>query len=230
MRSKIRCISLALLLCGTIVFSQTRRDLASWSSLELGYRINNNWKLGLEGQFRLKENLNTIDQYLAEFTVKRRILKDFDVAGGIRYTRENDNQGNIQGYENHLRLHADAIYKNRFGDFVVGFRLRYQNRGEFGASGINDNANVQRVRFKTSAEYKIKDWPLDPEVSAELFSRFERNEASRIDRLRVTMGTQYDIKKAGSIGAFWRIERSLGEEITDNLYIIGLSYSYTFKN
>ncbi len=221
-------IALMCLLLGSLAFSQVRRDLASWSSIELGYKINNDWKLGLEGQYRLKGNLKVEDQYFAELSLKRKLTRNFDVVGGLRYARFNDDQGNIQGYQSRLRWQTDVLYGTRVGDLKIGLRLRYQNRGELGR--IDNDPNVQRLRLKTALEYKIEGWPLDPEVSGELFSRFEKGEATKVDRYRVTLGTQYDVKKAGSFGAFWRIESSIGETIKDNIYILGLSYSYTFKN
>lgn len=210
-------------------FSQVNRDLASWNAVELGYEIDDNWKLGIEGQFRLKENLKTVDEYFGEFTVNRKLFKGFDVRLGLRYIRRNDNKGNIQGYENRFRYHLDGRYKHKIGSLRLNYRLRYQNRNDFGISVDEGDFHVKRVRFKTGLEYKIKDWKLDPKIAFELFSRFEEGTDSKIDKYRLTLGTEYSMKNAGDIEAFWRLERSIGETIPDYLYIIGLGYSYTFK-
>lgn len=213
-----------------VVFAQTDRDLASWSALELRYELNDNWKLGLEGQLRLKDNLQAIDEYFGEFTITRKLFKGFSTRLGLRYIRRNDNRGSIQGYENRFRYHLDARYKHKLGDFRLRYRIRYQNRNELGISKDEGDFNVKRIRFKTGLEYKIKNWPLDPKLAGELFSRFEEGTDSRIDKFRLTLGTEYNLKKAGVIEAFWRLERSIGETIPDYLYIIGVSYKYTFKS
>ncbi len=229
---KVIKIAAILILVGLInrtAFAQEERDLASWNSVELGYEIDDNWKIGVEGQFRLKENLKTVDEYFGELTVNRKLFKGFDVRLGLRYIRRNDNRGSIQGYENRFRYHLDGRFKHKLGDFRIGYRLRYQNRNELGVSKDEGDFNVKRVRFKAGLEYKIKNWPLDPKIAGELFSRFEEGTESEIDKYRLTLGTEYSLKNAGDIGLFWRLERSIGETIPDILNIIGLSYSYNFK-
>lgn len=226
---KILPIFICFFLVNVFTYAQVRRNLASWTSVEVGYKIDKNWDIGIEGQLRLKENLEEIDDYFAEFSARRELFKGFRLGVGLRYIRENDNRGKIQGYENHFRFHIDANYKHKLGPFRIGYRLRFQDKNELGVTEEEGDFIARRIRFKTGLEYKIKKWPLDPKFDAELFSRFQKEEDSEIDKFRLTLATSYDLKKAGSIGAYYRIESSLREEIKDNLYIIGLKYKYTFE-
>jgi len=213
-----------------VLQSQSFNELAFWNSAELGYEFDDNWEGYLGGQLRLKENLQTVDEYFGELGVKRRLFKGFRLGAAFRFIRENDTRGAIQGFEDHLRFHFQATYKHKVGDFRIGYRLRFQNKRELGLANTIDNFDVQRLRFKSSLEYKIKKWPLDPKISGELFRRFERGTQSELDKYRITVGTEYDFENAGSIGAFWRLENDLDQRIGDGLYIFGLAYSYTIKN
>jgi len=178
----------------------------------------------------LKSNISTIDEYFSEFSARRKLFKGFRLGLALRYIRENDDRGRIQGYENHFRFHIDANYKHKLGDLRLGYRLRYQNKNELGVTADEGDFAVNRIRFKTGLEYKIKDWPLDPEITGELFSRFEKNEETEVDKYRITLRTTYNLKKAGSLGVYYRIESSIAKEIADIKHIIGLRYKYTFTN
>ena len=52
------------------------------------------------------------------------------------------------------------------------------------------------------------------------------------DKLRLTVGTSYGLKKYGDISLFYRMERELMPTYVDypkTTNIIGLNYTYTFK-
>jgi hypothetical protein len=50
------------------------------------------------------------------------------------------------------------------------------------------------------------------------------------DKLRFTLGTNYSLKKFGSIKAFYRLEYELGSNYPKTTSIIGLGYTFTLKN
>jgi len=145
------------------LFSQSEKDLSNWTSLLVRYEIDDNWDIGLEGQLRLKANISKVDEYFSELSIRRKLIKGFRLAIAIRYIRENDDMGGVQGYENHFRLHLDAVYKHKVGDLRLGYRIRFQNKDELGITNDEGDFAIRRLRFKTGLEYKIKNWPLDPE-------------------------------------------------------------------
>lgn len=209
-------------------FSQTEdtNDLESWNSINLKYKLNKKWSFDVETQLRLKDDISEIGEYLGELNTQYSVSKKIKLGGGIRYTSKNDNTGNIQGYENYFRFHVDANYKHKINDFSLKYRLRYQNKNELGV----DDYDNQHIRFKTSLGYNFKNWKLDPKFSAEIFNHLEKGAKNGFDKYRLTLGTEYKIKKAGTIGLFCRIEKELNETIPEITKIIGLKYSYTLKN
>lgn len=230
-----RCLLLKIVLftvlCGNVSFGQSGdSDWGSWNTIGLEYELDKKWTFSLEEQLRLKEDISVVDEYFTQLSAEYKFFKGFKLAGGLRYIRQNDNQGNIQGYENHLRYNIDATYKHDINNFTLGYRLRYQNKNELGVSTSEGDYANQNIRVKASLEYNIKNWKLDPKFSAELFNHFEKEDDNGFSKYRLTFGTDYKIKKFGKIGVFYRFEKELNVDLPDVTNIIGLKYIYTIKN
>lgn len=231
---KIQClIALSSFLLSTLNgYSQSEdtSDLESWNSLGLEYKLNKKWSFGLEEQLRLDENISEISEYFTQLETKYAITKKFDIGLGLRYIRENDNEGNVQGYENHFRFNVDASYKHKINDFTLKYRLRYQNKNELGVSSSDGDYAKQYLRLKAAVAYNFKNWKLDPKFSAEIFNRFENGDVDQYNKYRLTLGTDYKIKNFGKLGIFYRIEKGINVDIPETTNIIGLKYTYTIKN
>lgn len=201
-------------------------DWESWNSIGLKYKLNKKWSFDLQEHIRFKENISEIDKYFTQLGARYKINNHFKVGAGARYISKNDNTGNIQGYENYFRFHLDALYNHKINDFKFEYRLRYQNKNELGE---NDYAN-QHFRLKGSIGYNIKNWKLDPEISAEIFNHFEKNEENGFDKYRITIGTEYNMKNYGKIKLYYRYKKELNVNLPETKNIIGLKYTYTIKN
>jgi hypothetical protein len=206
------------------------KDLENWSSIGLKYKLNKKWSFELEEHLRLDENISEIGEYFTQLSTEYSVSKKFELGAGFRYISENDNEGKIQGYENHFRFNLDASYKHKINDFSVKYRLRYQNKNELGVSSSEGDYANQHIRFKTTIGHNFKNWKLDPKFSAEIFNHFEKGEENGFDKYRLTLGTDYKFKDAGTLGLFYRVEKQLNETIPKSKNIIGLKYTYTIKN
>lgn len=202
----------------------TIRDFETWTSATLNYKVNKKLKLSLNEQLRLKDNSSTIDAYFTQFTVKYDLIKGFNLGLGARYIRKNDDQGKVQGYENHFRWQTDLTYKHKLNRFTLKYRARYQNKDEL---GITTDSVKTNFRLKMSSTYNIKDWKLDPTLSGELFNGLSSNEG--FNKFRLTLGTKYSTKNAGEFGLFYRMEKELIGENPKTTNIMGLKYAYTIK-
>jgi len=210
----------------SVVAQNINNDFLVWNSIGLRYKVNKKIKLSLEGHLRMKEDAKTIDEHFTQFEAQYELLKDFDIAIGGRYIFENDNQGKKQGYENHLRYHVDLKYKADAHRLDIGLRLRYQNKNELGISELDGDLPTQNIRFKTSFDYDITNWPIDPEFSAEVFQRAQKGEGFRYSKIRLTLGTSYKIEKIGKFGVFYRYEDSARNIIPNEFSILGFKYTY----
>ncbi|WP_298778145.1 DUF2490 domain-containing protein [uncultured Polaribacter sp.] len=233
MKNTIKKILLVILvLFTTINYAQTEGDTdwASWNTVGVDYKLNNKLSFGFAGQLRFKENISVVDEYFTELSGAYKLFKGFKIGAGLRYISENDNTGNVQGYDNYFRFNIDASYKHQIKNFKLGYRLRYQNKNEIGVSYAEGDFVNQNLRFKTSIEYDINNWKLDPKFSAEIFNRFQEGKDNGFNKYRLTLGTDYNLKDFGKIGAFYRIEKELNVDLPDTKNIVGLKYIYRFKN
>lgn len=205
------------------------RDLESWSMIKLDYKANKKWTFGLQQQLRLKDNSSTVSEYFTQVEAEYKIMSKLEIGAAIRYIRENDDQGNVQGYENHFRFNVDATYKYKLGNFNLSHRLRYQNKNELGFDELDGDYNKHTVRFKTGFKYKIKNWKFDPKASVEIFHRSQETKDDGFNKFRFTLGTDYSLKKAGKIGLFYRLENQLNVTYPKTTNIIGFKYTYTLK-
>jgi len=222
----------AFFICISNGFSQTddANDLESWTAVKLKYKLNKKWTFDFEEQLRLDENISEVAEYFTEVGAKYSFSKRFDIGGGLRFVKENDNEGAIQGYENHFRFHVEASYKHKIDAFTFKYRLRYQNKNELGVSSSEGDYANQNLRFKTVLGYNIKKWKLDPKISWEIFNHMEKGDENGFNKYRLTIGTEYKFKGMGTLGMFYGIEKELNETIPETTKIIGLKYTYTIKN
>jgi hypothetical protein len=227
----VKLLLLNIFLLANINFAQTEgdKDWASWNTIGVEYKLNDKWSFGIEEQFRLKENFSAVDNFFTQLSADYEFFKGFEVGVGIRYIRENDNKGNIQGYENYFRFQFDAKYKHKINNFKIGYRLRYQNKNELGVSYDEGDYPNQNIRFKTSIAYNFKNWNLDPKFSAEIFNRFQEGKENGFNKYRLTLGTDYKMKNFGKIGVFYRFEKQLNVDLPDVTNILGLKYIYSLK-
>lgn len=208
------------------------QDFESWGKVGINVDLNKKWSFGLEEQLRLKSNSSLVDAYFTELNAKYKFETGLSFGGGLRFIRNNDTEGKIQGYENHLRYNFDLGYKHSVDRLKLAYRIRFQSKNELGVSKDEGDYANNHFRFKVGAEYNIKKWKFDPKLSFELFHHMEEGEENGLDKLRATIGTSYDLKKYGDIGMFYRIERELNPTIVEypkTTFIVGLSYVYTLK-
>lgn len=205
----------------------TVRDFEVWSAAEIKYEASEKWTLGLEQQLRMRDNASEVDQYFTEFNMKKDVSKSFYYSLGFRYIRDNDNQGDIQGYENNFRYNLDFGYKHKVQKFDVNYRVRFQRRNEIGLTRAEGDEANNHLRLRVAAKYNIKKWKLDPEASSEIFYNLQQGE--HFNKFRLTLSTKYKLKKYGALGAFYRIEKALATSYPKTTHIAGIEYNYTIK-
>lgn len=203
------------------------RDFETWSGINLKYKVNKKWAMALKSQLRLENNSSEISQYFGQFDLKYALSKHFDLVGGFRYIRKNDNSGDVQGYKNRVRYQFDGIYSHKLNDFNFKYRVRYQNRNEVDADE-NDEAK-KAIRFKAGFSYNIKKWKLDPEVSGEVFRSLGEESDQQFEKYRLTIGTSFKVHKAAKVAVFYRFENELNTTNPVAVNILGAKYTYSLK-
>ena len=206
----------------------TVQDLEAWTSTQLKFKVNKKLDFAFEEQLRLKDNARNIDQYFSEITANFNLSKKFNLGLGSRYIKENDNIGKKQGYETHFRWNADLGFKHEIKNLDLKYRLSYQSRNELSITTAEGDSARNALRLKISSGYNIKNWKFDPKLSVEFFNVLNNNEG--LNRVRYTVGTDYNFKNAGELGAYYRMEKELTGVFRKTTNIIGIQYVYTIKS
>lgn len=225
-RTLLSILSLSVA-CAHNGFGQSNNDWQNWNKIGIAYKLNKKLDFELEQHLRLDEDFSEISEYFTQFETSYELFNNFKLGIGLRYIRENDNEGNVQGYENHFRYQLDAKYKHKINRFSLRYRLRYQNKNEL---GVDDNGEKQNIRLKTGLEYNIRKWKLDPQFAAEIFNRFGSEEGNYLSKYRLTFGTEYNFKKWGTLEAYYRFEKEINAIDPELINILGLKYTYTINN
>jgi len=226
-------VTIVLVLSALLSFSQTEdvSNLSSWNAVGLKYKLNKKWSFTGEQHLRFKEGFTEVDSYFSQLEAEYKIIKKFSLGLGLRFIRDNDTEGSWQGYENHFRYHLDAMFKQKLSRFSLGARLRYQNKNELGITTEEGDYAKNNVRLKGSLGYNIKKWPLDPKFDAEIFNSYqEGDEDNGFSKYRLTIGTDFKLKKLGKIKVYYRFQKDVNVEVPEIENIIGLKYTYTIKN
>ena len=208
---------------------ESNKDFAIWSSVGVDYTFKKKLKFILEQHLRLKENARTTDEYFTELTIEYELFDNFEIGIAGRHITENDNQGRRQGFENHFRYNIDLSYKYKIERFTFSHRLRYQNKNHLGISIADGDIHRENLRFRTGAAYNIRKIPLEPQISIELFNRFNSEEPINYSKYRATFGLAYNLKKYGKFEVYYRFEKDVRTTTPDMLDILGLQYRYSIN-
>jgi hypothetical protein len=126
-------------------------DSEVWTSVGVNIECAKRWALKTDHQFRTKSLVAEFDRVLSEVGVEYSPNGHFNVGIAGRYIGLNDNTGDVQGFEHHLRLQAEAELVFKHERLEVKQRIRYQNRNQIGISIAkgDDLAQVRNIPRKT---------------------------------------------------------------------------------
>ncbi len=227
MKTLIVSILLVVLYLNPLHGQRGETDSNAWLVAGFEFEAVEDLKIGVEGQLRLKEDISVVDQYFGELNAQYKLPAGFRLGAGLRYIRDNDNQGNIQGYENHLRYNIDGSYRHKIERFSLRYRIRYQNRNELGISKDEGDIHREAIRLRARVIYNVRNWKLDPAVAIEFFNRFRsRNYDNGFNKYRITIGTNYKVKKVGRFALAYLYENEFNINAPRSFHILKLGYTF----
>lgn len=217
-----------VLIASSNAFAQRDTDLELWLKLGGKVSLSEKWRLDLEEQLRFDEAIGAVKNYHTEVEIKYKFTKDIDLIFVNRFIRRNDNSGDEQGYENHIRFQFGGAYEHEGGQFRFKHRLLFQHQNEMGIKKDEGDVPEKIIRYKLSTEYKIKNWKYDPQFSFEYFNALDQEFSDTNSKMRFGIGTERDYDKLGEFGIDYQIDFSVGLAIKEIAHIISLKYTYSF--
>ena len=217
----------ANLLLTPFLFGQETNDMEGWSSIELDVKANKNLSFSVSEHLRYRNDITTLKNYFTQAKVQYELFKNFEIGAGIRYITNNDDTGNIQGYEPLFRYQFDAIFSDRIDKVTVLFRLRYQNKNELGFSESEGDIPVEYTRYRMGFDYRIKALKLNAKLFGEVFNEAKTTDSNGgFNRHRYTLRISRKFKNFGTVAMFYANQSDYSTNTKKNKSIIGFKYSY----
>ena len=245
---KLICILCSLFALTTMTRAQSN-DFGTWYELGAEKKLSKKWNLGVEGEFRTRNNSRTADRWSAGLNAEYKIIRGLKASAG--YTLLYDNN------QEELDLKSDGLRPNKWTPSYWGMRHRfnvsltgnidwgrlnvslrerwqytyrpeaegkkYDFDDEVWTSVKGKGKNVLRSRLQLS--YDIPHWKFDPFANVEMF-----NTDKGIDKMRYQIGIDYKYQKKHVFSLTYRYQNvnSNDDDNDVNSHMIGLSYKLKF--
>ncbi len=211
-----------LLLSTTELFGQ-QKDFGSWWEFEMSGRLKNDLKLSGELEQRFKENSLQFDRTLLTLGGEYNVLDYLNLAAGIRTIFITDPESRLH---TRFRLHTDATGFYDFDRTELSFRLRFQYGFEdiFFIGYFSENNFVSRQRIKVAHDFF--GTRLGIFGSLENWIRFNDRYGRPLYKIRMVVGTQYDLGRQSRISLKYIFENEFNNVNPFQIHVLALGYSY----
>ncbi len=209
---------LMMLLPLTTLAQTTDTENRVWTGFTVEKKLSNHFKVQLNGQVRVEEDVQTLTTYLGELGVAYKLNKHLEVSGFYRFSgrRKWDKETAAYEYRPYHRYYLNASYGTKISLFKFSYRLRYQNQFKDTDTGIEFTKSYLRNKFELAYPNKSK---FTPSISADIFYQI----GDQFDQIRYKVGVDYDINKRHSIELSGFRDFSLVPSNTD-VYTLSISY------
>ena len=218
---KIVILLVGILSCTSLA---AQDDFGSILSVEVTKKLTKGLNLSFEEEHRSYLNLSATNRFSHSLDLSYKPLKYLKVGGA--YNLMNYNRGE-KGWEIRHRYYFYTTGYLDVGRFTVSLRERFQSTKRQGVPETAKRANPKLyLRSRLNVDYNIRKSKFEPFASVELFNTLNDPRNNRMDRVRLTAGTDYKLKKNHAVQVYYRYTNNLDE---DEISIHHFGAGYTFK-
>lgn len=213
-----------ILLFASVLHAQ-HRDLGLWTTVSVNKDFGKKLVLSFDQEFRLRDNLTTVNLFYTNLGLTYKFNKNLRVAGTYRIINKHKEDG-FWGVRH--RLYADITARLKPGRFTIAYRsrLQYEWRGYgYAAQYGSVPESYWRNLFKCS--FKLNEL-LSPYIGTEMRWLIHDPRVAYhkgFDRTRFMGGVDYSITKMHQIGLYALFQKEWNISDPETLYIIGIEYS-----
>ncbi len=205
-------------------FSQ-RDDFGAWMTFGLNKQLTKKVGLSFDQEFRLKDNLTSINLFYTNIGINYKVTKFLKFALVYRNIQKRKDDGS---YGFRSRIYTDLTFKFKPAKWTLSYRARLQ--AEWRQAGYNkENGNLPEVFLRNLFKVGYEVGPhLTPYVATELRWQLQNPRmpwANGFDRQRLIAGADYKLNDMHSFGAFFLYQKEYNVNDRQTLYIIGLEYT-----
>lgn len=223
----IRTRILLLLIGCLIPVARFYAQDALGSSLSVGLtkKILPGFNVSLEEDFRLRDNLQSVDRFSTTVELSYRFNKYLKTGGAYNLINYNHPTKN---WEVRHRYYFYVTGSYRINRFTLSLRERFQSTYRVGVSETSKRPNPKfYLRSRLELEYDIRKCRFEPFASVEFYNTLNDPQGNELDRVRYTVGSKYKLNKKSAFNIFYRYISYTDEEEKSS-HLIGLGYSYKF--
>ena len=200
-------------------------DFGSILSVEVTKKITKGLNLSFEEEHRSHSNFSATDRFSHCLELSYKPISVLKVGGA--YNPMNYNRG-TKGWELRHRYYFYATGYWDVGRFTVSLRERFQSTKRQGVTETAKRANPKLyLRSRLSVDYNIRKSKFEPFATVELFNTLNDPQNNRMDRVRLTAGTSYKLKKNHSVQLYYRYTNNLDEDEV-SIHHVGAGYAFKF--
>ncbi len=216
-----------LLMNTTLVFTQTT-DWRLWTDVGVEKQLSKKWTLGIEAEYRWKNDISATDQIRGSVDVSYRLNKYVKFGAGYELIADKKQKKDIFAYRNRFMVQATGSYK--LARFTVSWRPRLQTTilgdSETNKKVGSDNYNwVIRNRF--GLKYNIPKVPITPYTHFEIYNRLFSDLSSHYKN-RFSVGIEFNPGKHHSFDLGYKLDNEVFISQKYRFNIINIGYTFSF--
>ena len=190
-----------------------QQDFNFWSSAALEYNISKKFRLNLEQQLRIDDNIGFSSTF-TQLGVRYRLHRFIRFGADYRFV--------VRDGRNRHRISGDLFFRYRKKKFPLRFnyRMRFQRTYRF-----NNPRNF--LRNKLAISYNLSRL-IDPFIAGELYYRI-RNKPNEFQKYRLDFGLDWRLSKKSDLSTFYRLQNEINVNNPALDHVIGMGYSYTLR-
>ena len=199
-------------------FAFDNGDFQYWNTESLSYKINKDWKIGIEEEFRFGDDAGNFYYQHSDAGITYSGLAEW-IDLGMNYRFVFEKKKGDWKYEN--RPHANVTLKHK----LEGFKLSDRNRLEY--RDKQDSKDGWRYRNKFTIKYPIKleNFEFSPYAADEIFVDFIEE---KLDRNRLYGGIDFKLLKNLSLAIFYLWQASEKDSKWTSYNVIGTEAKLLF--
>ncbi len=203
---------------------KTVRDIGVWIGVGLNYELNKKWDFGINQELRTFDNSTRLSKSISEIDLNYTINNNFKLRLGGRYSFDRKKN---ELFTHDIRYNIDVKIKGDRNSFWSWqYRFRYQHSYENLFTFTPDTQEESNVRNRAKVDYTLNAHKLY--FSTELFRVFTYFEKPRFNRLRTSIGDEFETK-LGDLDVSICHQVELGEEDPLNFFFLNIHYTFNFK-
>jgi hypothetical protein len=218
-----------LLANASLLFAQNS-DWGLWTSIEAEKKLSKKWELGVEAQYRSKDNMRVTDQLRLGADISYKAGNYVKLGAGYELIAKHKVKRDDYVYRNRFKVQAIGSYK--YARFTASWRTRMQltlmetdaPRGDI----FEDDSYKWVWRNRFGLKYDIKKSPLKPYINVELFNHLFSDLESSYYKNRFSIGAEYRLNKRHSLEAGYKLETEIDAKRKYKFNVLKVGYTFSF--